>query len=78
MYDKSKKVTGNLVVVGNDNVEKALRKFKKKVADSGLLQDLRERESYEKPTTARKKAKSAAKRRWQKKLEAEQLPKKLY
>lgn len=78
MFEKYNKVTGNKVLVVNDNVEKALRKFKKKVADSGLLQDLRDREFYEKPTTARKKAKSAARRRWQKKLESEQLPKKLY
>lgn len=66
------------VVVVNDNVEKALRKFKKKVQESGLLQDLREREFYEKPTTARKRARNAAKRRWQKRLESQQLPKKLY
>jgi small subunit ribosomal protein S21 len=78
MNDRFKKVTGNLVVVMQDNVEKALRKFKKKVTDSGLLQDLRDRESYEKPTTRRKRAKSSARRRWQKKLAAEQLPKKLY
>jgi small subunit ribosomal protein S21 len=78
MNDRFKKVTGNLVVVMQDNVEKALRKFKKKVSDSGLLQDLRDRESYEKPTTRRKRAKSSARRRWQKKLAAEQLPKKLY
>jgi len=78
MYDKSNKVTGNLVVVQHDNVEKALRKFKKKVAESGLLQNLRERKTYEKPTTRRKKAKAAARRRWKKKLDAEQLPKKLY
>ena len=69
---------GNKVTVVNDQVEKALRKFKKKVADSGLLQDLRERECYVKPTTRRKQAKSAARRRWQKKLQSEQLPKKLY
>lgn len=66
------------VVVVNDNVEKALRKFKKKVQESGLLQDLRARESYEKPTTARKRARNAAKRRWQKRLESQALPKKLY
>jgi small subunit ribosomal protein S21 len=78
MFDKFNKVTGNRVLVVNDNVEKALRKFKKKVSDSGLLQELRERESYEKPTTARKKAKSAARRRWKKKLANEQLPKKLF
>ena len=77
-YEKPNKVTGNLVVVTHDNVEKALRKFKKKVAESGLLQELRERETYEKPTTARKKAKAAARRRWKKKLSDEQLPKKLF
>jgi small subunit ribosomal protein S21 len=72
------KKRGLTVYVSYDNVDKALRKFKKKVQESGLLQDLREREFYEKPTTARKRAKSQAKRRWQKKLEADSLPKKLY
>lgn len=69
---------GNTVTVVNDNVEKALRKFKKKVLESGLLRDLRDREFYEKPTTARKRAKSLAKNRWKKKLAAEALPKRLY
>ena len=77
-YMKPKTLTGLTVVVVNDQLEKALRKFKKKVSESGLLQDLRAREFYEKPTTARKRAKSAAKRRWQKKIEADSLPKKLY
>jgi small subunit ribosomal protein S21 len=75
---KFSKVTGNTVIVTNDNVEKALRKFKKKVLESGLLQELRDRETYEKPTTRRKKAKNAARRRWIKKLAGESLPKKLY
>ncbi len=76
---KSKPIApGSLVVVINDQVEKALRKFKKKVAESGLLQNLRDREHYVKPTTRRKQAKSAARRRWTKRLESEQLPKKLY
>ena len=69
---------GNTVTVTNDNVEKAMRKFKKKVLESGLLRDLKERETYEKPTTRRKKAKAAAKNRWRKKLASESLPKKLY
>jgi small subunit ribosomal protein S21 len=79
-YDKPnfKKVTGNTVIVQNDNVEKALRKFKKKVLESGLLRELRDREFYEKPTTKRKKARSAAKNRWQKKLADQALPKKMY
>jgi small subunit ribosomal protein S21 len=69
---------GNTVTVVNDQVEKAMRKFKKKVLESGLLRELKEREMYEKPTTARKKAKAAAKNRWRKKLAAESLPKKMY
>ena len=77
-FERSKYPLGNKVFVKDDQVEKALRKFKKKVAESGLLQDLRDREFYEKPTTARKKAVGAAKNRWRKKLAAQELPKKLY
>jgi small subunit ribosomal protein S21 len=71
-------LSGSTVIVTNDNVEKALRKFKKKIQESGKLQELKDREFYEKPTTARKKAKSQAVRRWKKKLAQEALPKKLY
>jgi small subunit ribosomal protein S21 len=66
------------VLVRDDNVEKALRKFKKKIQDQGLLIELKERETYEKPTTRRKRKKSAAKNRWQKQLRNQQLPKKLF
>lgn len=69
---------GNSVLVPDGNVEKALRKFKKKVQESGLLEDLRARETYEKPTTERKRKKGAAKARWRKQLRSQQLPKKLY
>lgn len=72
------KFYGKGVIVKDGNVEKALRKFKKKVQDSGLLQELRDRETYEKPTTERKRKKSAAKNRWRKQLASQQLPKKLY
>lgn len=66
------------VVVRDDHVERALRKFKKKIQEQGLLVELRERETYEKPTARRKRKKSAAKNRWQKQLRSQQLPKKLY
>jgi small subunit ribosomal protein S21 len=66
------------VVVKDDNVERALRKFKKKIQESGLMDELRRRETYEKPTTERKRLKSAARARWRKKLRDQQLPKKLY
>jgi small subunit ribosomal protein S21 len=66
------------VVVKDDNVERALRKFKKKIQESGLLDELRGRETYEKPTTERKRKKGAARARWRKQLRDQQLPKKLY
>ena len=78
MKKHNNKGRGLYVEVKEGNVNVALRKFKKKVAENGLLQELREREFYEKPTTARKKAASAAKNRWRKKLNSQALPKKLY
>ncbi len=69
---------GSTVYVRNDNVEQAMRKFKKKMQDSGLLQELRDREFYEKPTATRKKKASAAKNRWKKKVQSQKLPPKLY
>lgn len=71
-------MTGKKVIVHDNQVEKALRKFKKKVADSGLLQEVRDRQEFVKPTIKRKLAKSQAKRRWNKKLADQLLPKKLY
>ena len=69
---------GLKVIVGEGQFDRALRKFKKKVQEYGLLQELREKEFYEKPTTRRKKAKSQARKRWLKKLADQSLPKKLY
>jgi small subunit ribosomal protein S21 len=67
-----------VTVKENENINQALRRFKRKVEDAGILDDLRKKEFYEKPTTARKRAKGAAKARWRKKLEKDQLPKKMY
>ena len=66
------------VLVVDNHVDKALRKFKKKIQDSGLLDELRSRETYEKPTTERKRKKGAARARLRKRLRDQQLPKKLY
>ena len=66
------------VLVQDNNIEKALSKFKKKVQNSGVLEDLRAREFYIKPTTARKLKHSAAKNRWRKHLESQQLPPRTY
>ena len=66
------------VVVKDGQYERALRKFKKKINENGLLQNLREKEFYEKPTTAKKKKKAAAKNRWRKQVDAQKLPKRMF
>lgn len=58
---------GLTVEVRNGDFNYALRKFKKKVQEDGLLQELREREHYVKPSERRKKAKAAGRARWLKK-----------
>ena len=72
------KLYGRTVLVKDGNVDKALRKFKKKIQEDGLLNNLRDREFYEKPTTERKRKKSSAKNRWNKQMASQALPKKLF
>ena len=71
-------IKGRKVLVNDNNVEKALRKLKKKISDSGLLQEVRDRQEYIKPTVKRKVAKNQAVRRWKKYLKDQKLPKRLY
>jgi small subunit ribosomal protein S21 len=66
------------VLVQDNNIEKALRKLKKKVQNSGVLNDLRLREHYVKPTTEKKLKRSAARNRWRKYVEGQQLPPKTH
>ena len=62
------KLRGSRVEVRNNDVTRALRKFKKQMQEDGILQELRQREFYEKPSIKRKKAKAAARSRWLKQL----------
>jgi len=79
MSQRDNKVRGSVVYIREgEDVNRALRKFKKKIEESGLLDTLRKKEFYEKPTTKRKRKKAAAKQRYAKKLQKEQLPKKLF
>ena len=69
---------GICVEVKDANINVALRKFKKKVDESGKLMDVLAKQFYEKPTTERKRKKGAAKARLRKRLRDQSLPKKLY
>jgi len=77
IYQKKSKGTG-VTVKDNENINQALRRFKRKVDDAGILEDLKKKEFYEKPTTERKRKKGAAKSRLRKQLRDQQLPPKLY
>jgi len=59
------------VRVFDNNVEKALRKFKKSVSNAKIMEELRAREAYEKPSLKRKRKLGAAKARLRKSLRQE-------
>lgn len=78
MKEDNKLYGSTVFVKDNEPIERALKRFKKKIQDNGLLQELKEREFYEKPTTARKRKKSAARNRWLKELAKNALPQKMF
>lgn len=61
---KGKKLVSVKVIKGDIN--RALKKFKRGVMESGHLQELRERQTYTKPKTVRRKQKLQAIREQQK------------
>jgi len=71
-------LAGRSVQVKDGQVDKAIKKLKKKVNNSGILQEVRRRQEYQKPSTKRKLAKGAAKSRWRKKVAQDKLPPKFY
>jgi len=65
--DNDHKIVGGMEVeVRNGDFNGAMRRFKKKVANSGLLQEIRDRQFYTKPSEKRKTA--AGRARWLRKL----------
>lgn len=46
-----------------DTTDSLIRKFSKKVRDDGILQELKKRESYQKPSERRKEEKKERERR---------------
>ena len=51
---KEKKMTGLRVEVYNNNVDSALRTFKRKVKNSNIMLDLKERQYYKKKSVLRR------------------------
>jgi ribosomal protein S21 len=67
-HAKEQIVRGTKIDVYNGDVTKALRKLKKRLAEDGLFQELRQREYYESKGTKRRKSKEAAIRRFKKQM----------
>lgn len=49
-----------VIIFENENLERALRRFKKKCEKAGILSDLRKHRHYEKPSERRKRKVNAA------------------
>jgi|TARA_A200000159_G_C7304449_1_gene331694 small subunit ribosomal protein S21 len=71
--DDGPRVSGIAVEVKNGQFERALRKFKKKVTDSGIIQEVRDRKHFVKPSEIKRKAKDAGKKRWKRKQRMSEL-----
>jgi ribosomal protein S21 len=50
-------------VGNNESLDNALKRFKRQCAKNGVLQEVRKREHYEKPSVKRKKKSEAARKR---------------
>jgi len=58
---------GLYVQVRNNDVARACRKLKRLMQDEGIIQEIRNRKYYVKPSEKRAKAKAAGRARWLKK-----------
>lgn len=59
---------GSRVEVKDNNMKQALGKLKKILQAEGVFKEMRDRRFFEKPGMTRKKARAAAKKRWQKEV----------
>ena len=62
-HRKPREKRGLRIEVKHNNVEFALKKFKRMVKDSGMMVELRDRQYYKKPSEKRRKKRNLAKSR---------------
>lgn len=56
-------IMSGIKIRDNESIDNALKRFKRDCAKSGVLQEVRKREHYEKPSVKRKKKSEAARKR---------------
>ena len=59
---------GLTVRVDRNNIEKAIKIFKKKIMNDGILKELKKHQAYERPGEKRRRERAEARRRHQKAL----------
>ena len=62
-YTVSQTVKGGNKMSQVESLESALRRFKRQTSRDGVIQEVRKREHYEKPSVKRKKKSEAARKR---------------
>ena len=62
MLEGGKVVSNEIKVRKDESLDSALRRFKRSCQKSGVLQECRKREHYEKPSVKRKKKSEAARK----------------
>jgi ribosomal protein S21 len=68
-YRDGRRRRGITVEVRNDDFGRALRTWSKKVQDSGMLKEVKDRMAYEKPAVLKQRLKKQARKRWEKSVE---------
>jgi ribosomal protein S21 len=68
-FRDGKKRRGITVEVRGDDFGRALRTWSKKVQDTGLLKEVKDRMAYEKPAVAKQRMKKQARKRWERQVE---------
>ena len=68
-YRDGRKHRGLSVEVRGEDFGRALRTWSKKVQDTGLLKEVKDRMSFEKPAVARQRLKKQARKRWERTVE---------
>ena len=68
-FRDTKRMRGLVVEVRNDDFGRALRTWSKKVQDTGLLKEVKERMAFEKPAEVKQRLKKQARKRWERTVE---------
>jgi len=68
-YKEGKRHKGLTVEVRGDDFGRALRTWSKKVQDTGILKEVKDRMSYEPPAVKRQRLKKQARKRWERTVE---------